>query len=290
MARRPRHLLQVHVAVVLFGLAGLFGKLLAFAPVVIVLGRVVVAAVILLLAAILLGIPIRLRARRDLVAFAALGILLAAHWTTFFESVQVSNVALALITYSTFPVFVVLLEPLHFRERLRPADILLALLALAGVAILVPSPEAGDRTTQGVLWGVLSGLTFALLSLGNRRYIRQYASVTVALYQDAFAAAALLPLAIPAWPEWTPRDVLLVCTLGVACTGLAHSLFIAGLAGMPARTASMIATLEPVYGAALAALLLEETPSARTIVGGVLVVGVAIYATTRASRATPVDP
>jgi drug/metabolite transporter (DMT)-like permease len=157
----------------------------------------------------------------------------------------------------------------------------LAVLALAGVAILIPKFEAGDRVTQGVLWGVASGLTFALLSLLNRHYVRRQSGITIALYQDAFAAVALLPFVLPRWPALGARDVLLLVVLGVLCTAVAHSLFIGGLRGVRARTASMIACLEPVYGTALAALLLGEVPSARTVVGGLVVLGVAFYATLR---------
>jgi drug/metabolite transporter (DMT)-like permease len=279
MIERSRSLLQVHGAVLLFGLAGLFGKLLPFSPVAIVFGRVVFAAPALLLAAALLRLPLRPPSRRGLLAFAALGLLLAVHWTTFFQAVQVSSVAVALIGFATFPVFAALLEPALFRERLRAADVALALLALAGIAILVPSFEPDDQTTQGAIWGIVSGLTFALLSLLNRKYVRQYSSITIALYQDAFAAGALLPFVLEDWPSLTVHDVLLLLVLGVLCTAVAHALFIAGLRHLPARTAARITCLEPVYGSLLAALLLREIPSLRTALGGFVVVAVAFYAT-----------
>jgi drug/metabolite transporter (DMT)-like permease len=218
------------------------------------------------------------------VAFALLGVLLAVHWTTFFQAVQTSGVALALITFSTFPTFVAFLEPLFSREKLRAVDIVLAAAALAGIAILTPSFQLRDQATQGVLWGIASGLTFALLSLLNRKYVRQHSSITIALYQDGFAALALLPFVVPAWPAFTVRDVLLLAVLGVLCTAVAHSLFIAGLHGVRARTASMIACLEPVYGAALAAVVLGEIPTLRTLLGGTVVLGVAFYATLHAGR------
>lgn len=159
------------------------------------------------------------------------------------------------------------------------SDVVLASLALAGVAILTPRFELRDRATQGVLWGVASGLTFALLSLLNRRYVRQYASMTIALYQDLFAAVALLPFVLVDWPALTLRDVLFLVILGVLCTAVAHSLFIAGMQGISARTASMIACLEPAYGALLAILFLHEIPASRTILGGILILAVAFYAT-----------
>jgi drug/metabolite transporter (DMT)-like permease len=284
MSVHTRNLLRLHAAVLLFGLAGLFGKFLDLAPAVIVFGRVGFASLVLLAASAYGRLPLWPRSWGGLGAFLALGVLLAVHWTTFFHSVQVSSVAIALITYSTFPVFVAVLEPPLFREKLRIIDVPLALLALAGVAILIPSFEPGDQTTQGVLWGVASGLTFALLSLLNRKYVRHHASITVALYQDAFAAVALLPFVVLRWPALTPRDVLLLAVLGVLCTAVAHALFIASLRGITARTASMIACLEPVYGTVLAALLLREIPPGRTVAGGLLVLAVAFAASLHAGK------
>jgi len=297
MGERSRGLLQVHGAVLLFGLAGLFGKLVPLSPFVIVFGRVLFAALALLPVAA----PWRGRKgdcpphSRGLSPFfpspffpmAALGLLLAVHWTTFFQSVQVSSVGVALLTFATFPVFVALLEPPLFGERLRASEIALAILALLGIAILVPSFASDDPTAQGALWGVASGFTFALLSLLNRRLVRQHSSITLAFYQDAFAAVLLAPVVVLDWPSLTVRDLLFLLILGVLCTALAHALFIAGLRVIKARTAGMIVCLEPVYGAVLAALLLGERPAARTLWGGIIVLGVAFYATLYPGREAP---
>jgi drug/metabolite transporter (DMT)-like permease len=284
MSPRSRHLAQIHAAVLLFGLASVLGKLLPLSPVLIVFSRVVLAGISLAIASAWRRLPLWPRSAGSWFAFAGLGILLAVHWTTFFKSVQVASVAIALITFSTFPVFVALLEPAFFRERLSAVDVVLTVLAVAGIVILVPSYEAGDSTTQGVLWGVASGLTFALLTLLNRKYVRHHSSITIALYQDAFAAVALVPFVVHQRPVIGLREVLLLLILGVVCTAVAHALFIAGMRGVTARTASMIACLEAVYGSVLAAVLVGEVPSLRTMVGGVLVLGVAFYATLHARK------
>jgi drug/metabolite transporter (DMT)-like permease len=284
--RHARDLLRIHAAVMLFGFSGLLGDraFLPLAPIIIVFGRVVFAALALLLAGLVRRDILGPLSRRGLFAFAALGVLLAVHWTTFFQAVQTSSVALALITYSTFPVFVAFLEPLFFRTRLHRVDVALAAVALAGIAILKSSWGLADRDTRGVLWGVASGLTFALLSLLNRKLVRHHSSLTIALYQNVFAAAALLPLVLTDWQTFTIRDIVLLAILGVLCTAVAHSLFIAGMHGISAQTASMIACLEPLYGAILAILFLHQVPTLRTLAGGILIVGVAFYATLRAGR------
>lgn len=281
MSPHARQLLQIHAAVLLFGFAGLFGeeKILPLAPTVIVFGRVVFASAALLLAAIVRRDILRPMSRRNLCAFVVLGALLAVHWTMFFQAVKFAGVALAVITFATFPIFIAFLEPLFFREKLRVVDIIRAAVALTGIAILQPRLQGNDRITQGILWGVAAGFTFALLTLLNRRLVRQHSSLTIALYQDLFAAAVLLPFVLAGGQTVTLGDLLLLAVLGVLCTAVAHSLFIAGMHGISARTASTIACLEPVYGVLLAVFFLGEVPSLNTLLGGILIVGVAFHAT-----------
>ena len=72
--------------------------------------------------------------------------------------------------------------------------------------------------------------------------------------------------------------------LGVICTALAHTLFIRSLRVLSAHTASVVATMEPVYGIALAVLLLGERPNTATLTGGAIIVGAALWATLRAPQ------
>ena len=151
--------------------------------------------------------------------------------------------------------------------------------------MLVPSLDPSDRTLQGLAWGVLSGVTFAVLAVRGRALAQTHSPLDVALWQNAFAALVLLPLA---WlgrdvlPPWSVRHVALILVLGLCCTALAHTLFLASLRRLSAHTASVVAALEPVYGIALAALLLGEIPTLRTLAGGTLIMLAALAATRRA--------
>ncbi len=284
MVSSARHLLRIHLAVLLFGLAGLFGKLLSLSSVVLVFWRVVLASLALFAVVLVRRGARKPVSRRTLLVLFLLGVLLAVHWTMFFQSVRVSSVALALIAYSTFPVFVAFLEPLCFRERFHVVDVVRAVAALVGVAILTPNWNLGDRVVQGVLWGVGSGALFALLSLLNRKLVRENGNWTLVFYQDLFAAAVLLPFVMPEAMALSRTEVLLLLVLGIPCTAVAHGLFVAGLQGVSTRTASAIACLEPVYGMFLALVLLQDVPSLRTLLGGAIVLGVAFHATLRPSN------
>lgn len=278
----------LHVSVLLFGAAGLFGKLLALSPVVIVFGRVLFASVALAAWLRFRGIslvPGAAGTGRDARGTWLLGALLAAHWITFFHAIQLSTVAIGLLTFSTFPVFTAFLEPWIGRERVRWGDVGLALVALAGVALVIPRPDLGDAVVQGAFWGVVSGATFALLSVANRRYVQRVSPLVLAFRQDVVAALLLAPaLALFGVPT-AARDWALLALLGVVFTALAHALFIAGLRRATARAASIVATLEPVYGIAFAAWLLGERPEPRVLAGGAVILAAAAFVTLRAARA-----
>jgi drug/metabolite transporter (DMT)-like permease len=281
-------LLSLHAAVALFGVAGLFGAWLTLPPVAIVLGRTAVAA-----AALALVVLATRAAAPPNVGLAVNGVILALHWVAFFEAIRHAGVAVGLIGFASFPLWTLALEALSGLRRPTRRDGVVALLVVAGLLLTVPRFDAHDSVVRGLAWGVLSGATFAWLAVRNRGYARTHGARAIALWQNAFAAAALVPFLLARdLPPITPRDVALLLALGLACTALAHTLFVASLSAVSAHTASVVAALEPVYGIALAAALLGERPTPGMLAGCALLVGAAIVASREAAgkmRASP-DP
>ena len=193
MIQKRHGLVEIHIAVLLFGLAGLFGKFLSLPPLVIVFGRTSFAA--LTLSAILFYSKTRIRTKsiRDFTVLVLLGILLAIHWTTFFQAIQVSTVAVGLLTFSTFPVFVTFMEPYFFKEKLRRFDLLTAGSVVLGLIMVIPSLDFQNNITQGAFWGTISGFTFAVLSILNRKYVGTYPSTVIVCYQNWMATLILFP-------------------------------------------------------------------------------------------------
>lgn len=277
MFRHPeasaRGLLLANIAVIFFGLAGVLGKMSGLPAPLIVLGRVVFGGLALLLLVSVQRVPLQPRRGRDAVLLIGQGVLLALHWTAFFQSINVSNVAIGLLSFSSFPLFTAVFEAVLLRQPPRRVQILAALFILPGIYLLVPAFSLQNNTTLGVLWGLLSGATFALLSVANRWLGRSYPSLTISLYQDGIATIVLLPALIltPAATLWTPYVLLLLIILGVACTALAHTLFIASLRTISAQSASLLASLEPVWGIVFGTLLLKDIPTPITLLGGAII-------------------
>jgi drug/metabolite transporter (DMT)-like permease len=279
-----RAVVALHVAVALFGFAGLFGAWLALAPAAITLGRCVIAALALW------GV-MHWRGERlsPSVPLLVNGAILALHWASFFAAIKASGIAIGLLGYATFPLFVVLLERVLLGrpfDRISVATMALVTAGLVVVAGADAGPGAGHPeggSAAGLAWGVVSGATFAWLAVRNRGYVRTVPASALALWQNAFAALWLVPVVLASadarWP--TPGEWVLIGVLGIACSALAHTLFIASLRTLSAHTASVIAALEPVYGIALGAVLVHQVPTAATLAGGTLIVAAAVVASRR---------
>ena len=278
-----RGLVELHAAVLLFGAAGLLGKLVDLAPAPLVLARAGIAAGFVLVVVVAAGRSIAPRRRRDLLVFAAIGSLLAVHWVAFYRSVQVSTVSIAVLAVATFPVFTALLGPM-VAGRLPPGrDVALASAAFVGVAVIVGRIDLDGATTRGVLWGVLASALFAVLTITNERLIVGYAGPTVALYQFGVAALVLAPFSAGDLATVDGRGWLLLVLFGTLITAVPHTLFIASMRRFASSTASLTVSLEPVYGIALAWLLLAETPDLRVLAGGAIIVAAVVVGVRRRS-------
>ncbi|WP_455596910.1 DMT family transporter, partial [Cloacibacillus porcorum] len=155
---------------------------------------------------------------------------------------------------------------------------------LLGVILFVRVLNLYSYLSFGVLWGMAGSVSFAVMSLLNRRFASSYEGSVIAFYEQGIAALVLLPMLLFYRPAVSAKDWGLLILLGVLFTGVAHSLFIGGMKHVRAQTAGIIASLESLYGIISAALILGEIPSLRELVGGAVILGTAAYSTLRSSK------
>lgn len=286
--------LALHSAVVLFGMAGPIGKAVSVSPSVVVFARAALGAVALTLWLVArqrrssgdfgnrvdAGIKGELAGlnARSLPWLAVSGLVLAVHWTAFFRSIQVSSVAVGLLSFATFPVFMALMEPLFRSTQVQAVDLVRALLVGIGMTIVIPEYDLRTSVVQGAAWGIFSALTFAVLALVNRRFVQGLSPRLIAAGQNAVAALVLAPAVVIRPPALPGEDVARLAALGIVCTAVAHALYIQGLRSVRLPVVGVISALEPVYGILLATLFLGEVPQIRCLLGGMIIIAVAMWA------------
>lgn len=282
-----KSLLFLHISVMLFGLSGVIGQFVDAPSVVVAGGRVVCSSLLLLVLCLVSRTPLALRSARDYGLVLFTGVVMAIHWTTFFQAIQVSSVAIGTITFSTFPLFLTFLEPLLFHEKIRGRNILGAAVLLIGVLITIPSFSMENQVTVGVLWGMLSSFCYVIMTLSNRYLSSAYPGKTLCLYEQGTAAVVLLPALLLVEVNWTVQTAAGIAVIGFICTAFAYSLYVAAQKNVKAQTAGMISGMETVYGIVYAWIFLGEVPGIRELIGGAIILGVALLFSVQKSQAAP---
>lgn len=274
----------LHLAVMLFGFSAVLGQFVSAPAVIIAGGRVIFSSITLLIFSLVTKASLKLRSKKDYGIALFTGVVLAVHWTTFFRSIQSSSVAIGTITFSAFPLFLTFLEPLVFHEKLKFRSVISALVLLLGVGITIPSFSLENETTIGIVWGLISALAYGVMSLSNRYLSGFYESRTICLYEQGTAAVVLLPALFLLQVQWTVENVVGIAAIGLVCTAIAHSLYVAAQRNVKAQTAGVISGMETVYGILFAFLFLGEVPGVRELIGGAIILGVAVFSSLTSSK------
>lgn len=248
------------------------------------------AAVMLIAAARMLrGVRVPLRA---LPFFAAYGVLgFALFGLLFLWALQRTTVSIAVALLYTAPAFVVLMSAVLWRERFGSVRTISLFLVLTGVVLVTGAAGSVLRGTAALplpalLLGLGSGFGYALYTLFSKVAGERYGPVASLFWSFAFAALSLGLLASPVSAfVRAPDQTLLLIGLGIVPTLLPYGLYITALRHLRASTAAMLASIEPVFAAGFAALLLAESMEWLQVAGMVLVVCAAVLLAREATAA-----
>jgi drug/metabolite transporter (DMT)-like permease len=235
--------------------------------------------------------PDRLRiARADVPRMAWLGIAgLALVHATYFVAIDRLKIGVALAIQFTAPVaLLVWLRAVHGR-RLAPSLWGAVVLSVVGCFLVVEAFRVGRLDTVGLLAAVGSMITFAIYLVASERAGRSYDASTTMVWGFGFATLFWLVVRPPWTFPWATFGSVenLALGLGVAVLGTLAPfvLEVTALRHLPASRVSVVATLEPVLGALLAWVLLDEALGGWQLVGGSLVVAAVVWV-----QAHPVSP
>ncbi|SMB91931.1 DMT family transporter [Deinococcus hopiensis] len=270
--------LLILTAALLWGLLGILGKqaqAAGVAPLEVAFWRAVLGGALFALHAAVTRAP--LPRGRDLgvtVAFGLAGV--SVFYGSYQLAVRMGGASLASVLLYTAPAFVALLGVLVLRERLSLRELAAVAGTLAGIALISLGGGAGVTVTGAALgWGLAAGFTYSLYYLYGKAYFARYAPPALLTVALPVGALGLLPFV--EFTAKTPAAWLSLSALSVLSTYLAYLAYSAGLRGLPATRASVIASLEPVVAAGLAALLFGERLSLTALLGAALVIGAALW-------------
>ena len=254
-----KYYLWLHLIVFLFGFTGILGKLITVASTTLVWYRLLIACMGIAIYMLVMREKL-VPERKGLLKIMSTGLITAAHWVCFFESIKQSNVSVGLICLSATTFFTALIEPAFHRRRLRLYEVLFGLIVIAGLAFIF---KIEPEYQLGIFFGLLSALLAAIFSVINSVLVRTYKGKQISLWELAGGLVGLsLYLAITGnFPDGSlsSADFGYLLILGLVCTAFAFVVSVEVMKYLTPYTVNISINLEPIYGILLALLIFGES-------------------------------
>jgi drug/metabolite transporter (DMT)-like permease len=254
--------LVLHIAVLLAGFTGIFGKLISLNEGLLVWYRVFFSFVILFLILKLMGTAVSLTLKEKL-NIAKIGMFITIHWLFFYASIKYANVSIGVVCYCLTSFFTAVFHPLINKRRFHVLELFFSALTLIGISLIFHF----DVSYQlGIALGTISSAFAALYTIYNERLVKKYDSKLITYYQmggGAVGLGILLPLYLYFFPvaHLIPgrKDTVYLILLALFCTVGLYILFAESLKRISAFTVNLSFNLEPVYAIILAFILFNES-------------------------------
>ena len=272
--------LHLHVIVFIWGFTAILGKLISLEALDLVWYRMLFASVIMTFVVLFnkekIKVPFNV-----LIGFIVSGIIIAAHWLTFYQAIKVSNVSITLACLSTGAFFASILEPIFYKRKVIWYELFFGIIVVVGLGIIF---NVETKYTTGIYLAVTSAFLSALFSVINGKYAKEYDPNIISLYElssGVFFISIYLFFAgsfTPAFFAISINDLIWLFLLSSICTAYAFSASVKVMKFLSPFTVMLTINLEPMYGIILALLIFDDTEEMTPLfyVGAIIILATVI--------------
>lgn len=276
MLAKYKYHIWLHVIVLIFGLTGVLGKLISTDAYLLVWYRLGIAILGLLIYFGITRFSLKITTKQ-LLKTSMIGIIIAVHWVTFFESIKQSNVSVALVCFSSSTLFTSLIEPIYFKRKIKPYELIFGVLIILGLYFIF---SFEFKYLIGITLSVISAALASWFTVLNGILIKECKAKIISFYEllGAFILVTgyllisnkgnLSQFIIPV------ADVKWLIILGILCTAFAFIVSVEVMKKISPYTVTISVNLEPIYSIILALIIWpdSETMSYGFYMGTIIVI------------------
>lgn len=256
-----REFMKLHLSILISCFTGILGRVIKANEILLVWDRFLITC-LFFMAILVFTKKFCIVHLKEFFKIAGLGALLAIHWILFYGSIKLSNVSVALVSFSTLGLFTAILEPIINKKSFSYREFFYSMITMAGIALIF-SFDLNHRI--GIVWGVLSAGAASLFTIFNKRVMVRHTSNTM-LFYELLGGLITTSLILPFYLKMagiqtiipTFHDLFYLFILSLCCTVWLYKLEIQVLKKMSAFTVNLTYNLEPVYTIILAMLIFNE--------------------------------
>lgn len=253
--------IELHFVVLLLGFTGILGKLISLPAPELVVFRMGIAMISLFFILSYKGLFV-FPSRHMLFSSMVVGLIIAAHWTTFFLAIKLSNVSVGLGILGVGTLFTAFMEPIISRKKISLLEISVGVIIMLGIYMIF---RFESRYTTGIIFAIVSYFLSSLFSVLNKELSHKYNNQLLGFYEMAFGFLFAL-IALPFleafsngyfWPN--TLDVIYLLLLGVVCSAYAFAATITLMKKLSAYIVVLHINLEPIYAIVFAFFIFGES-------------------------------
>lgn len=279
-----KNISSLFLATLFISTSGVLGKYIAMPVEAIVWFRSSFAVVFMFAFCKFTKVDLRIKEKKDWISFLLSAFFMAAHWVTYFYALKISNVAIGMLSLFTFPVITAFLEPLFLKTKFNFIYILLGIIVLIGLYILAPEFSMESDELKGVLYGLISAICFSIRILILKQHVETYNGSMLMLYQTLIITVFLAPVLFFVDVSGLESQFPYLVLLAVLTTAIGHTMMVKSLKHFSASTATIISSIQPIFGIIIAFFVVNEIPSFNTFIGGTLILSTVIIESFRSKK------
>lgn len=276
-----KNYLHLHFLVFIAGFTAILGKLISVNAVSLVWFRMVFASMLMIAYVKLFKVKLQIT-KKELIKLCIAGVIIALHWITFYGAIKVANISIALAMFSTGAFFASLLEPIFYKRRVIPYEILFGIVVIIGIYLIVQSEI---QHIEGMILGVVSAFLSSLFAVLNGKFLEQHSATKISFY-EFISGVVFITIYIAFFGEGfsssffniSASDIMFLLILASVCTAYAFIASVHVMRFISPYTVVLTYNLEPIYGIILALILFPETEimSSSFYIGAFIILGVVL--------------
>jgi len=278
-----KNLIQLNFAVLIISTSGTLGRYIDLPVPLIILLRALIGGVFLYLFCRWKKLSFKIHKKDQITIFLS-GVLMGIHWIAYFISLKLSSVAIGMLSVFTYPIITAFLEPLMLNIKFKKSNLLLGLMVLTGIYFLVPEFSLKNDEFKAIGFGVFSALCYSIRNIYMKSKSTEYEGSILMVYQLIIVSVLLSPVFFVYDITGLKSSLPAILILALLTTATGHTLFIYSFRNFTISTASIISSIQPVYGIIIGMIVLGEYPALNTIFGGVLILGTVLIESIRSFK------
>ena len=265
-----KNLIQLNFAVLIISTSGTLGRYIELPVPVIIFLRAAIGGFFLYLFCKWRKMSFTIHTKDRKTIFFS-GVLMGMHWITYFIALKLSSVAIGMLSVFTYPVITTFLEPIMLDSKFNKSNLLLGLMVLVGIYFLIPEISLENDQFIAIGFGVFSAFCYSIRNIYMKSKAAEYEGSILMVYQLIIVSVLLSPVFLVYDTTGLESSLPAVLILALLTTATGHTLFIYSFRNFSISTASIISSVQPVYGIIFGMLVLAEYPALSTVFGGLLI-------------------